>query len=143
VRRAALAAALLLSLRSAGDNTLPDRTSAVALRWHVGQALWGDALLTVAADGAATYRFRPAPIGAKTEAAKRRLDPKEVRAAVEVCEQACGVRSKRAGIPDEGQPELKVARCEIVLWDGEWREDPKAAGCSAVVDRLIAKIRRR
>lgn len=116
--------------------------------WSVSQALWGEETLTIDRVGNARYDFesvegRPA-IHASRRLGKEELDP---LAAATRAPSFCALRSARDGIPDEGQPSLRIAmggsRCTVTLWDGEWEEMTAAQPAHAAVARIIARMKDR
>lgn len=119
-------------------------TQGVVVRWAVSQGLWGEEDLTVFADGSAHYRFERATGGARSR--ETSVSPAEL-AAIErglIEHDFCGLASARLGIPDEGRPTLSVrlgaVRCSVTLWDGEWRDEERAAAVMAILGPLFARV---
>jgi len=122
----------------------PIDTRSAAFSWGVSQGLWGQEQLTIAADGAAHYRFESAR-GQPGVDRSRRLSPGELAPLRRATSNPafCTLRSGRSGIPDEGQPSLTVRTaaqvCTVSLWDGEWED---IAAARAVRDAVYAIIER-
>lgn len=118
------------------------------LRWEVEQGLWGHETLVVLVDGTAHYTFTPVrPHERSPEDHVRALSSDERRALDEALATAPdpSITSRRLGIPDEAKPDLSVyrggRRLRIVLWDGEWGEDPRASRYARAVARVIELLR--
>jgi hypothetical protein len=112
--------------------------------WGVSQFLWGDELLVVDRDGTARYAFTPGRRNGRGEPlhASVRLPQMAIERLHDdlAAHHVCQLTSKRAGIPDEGMPALRVRfpdlSCEVSLWDGEWNSDPDAHACFEAIERI-------
>lgn len=69
--------------------------------------------------------------------------PEEIHAVMKVLKENdfCSLRSSnRPGIPDEARPKIEVSshgmRCSVQMWDGEFRDNPRAHACLEAVEGL-------
>ncbi len=138
---------LLAALGCGGAAAHPVDTGSAAFSWGVSQGLWGEEQLTIAADGAAHYRFQSAR-GKPGIDRSRRLAPGELEPLRRATSDPafCTLRSGRAGIPDEGQPSLTVRTagqvCTVTLWDGEWEDVAAARPARDAVYAIIERMKK-
>ena len=117
-----------------------------AFTWGVSQGLWGQEQLTIEEDGRAHYHFESArgqpSIDKTATLGAAELEP--LRAATRQA-SFCELRSRRDGIPDEGQPTLVVRSrdqsCTVTLWDGEWEDTPAARPARDAIYHIIARLK--
>ena len=139
--------ALIAALGCGGGASHPVDTRSAAFSWGVSQGLWGEEQLTIAADGAAHYRFQSAR-GQPGVDHSRRLTPGELAPLRRATSDPafCTLRSGRNGIPDEGQPSLTVRTagrvCTVSLWDGEWEDVAAAKPVRDAVYAIIALMKK-
>ena len=140
-------AALVILLASCGQPAEAQRPTVgpdTVVAWGVSQFFWGDELLVVDRDGTARYGFTPGhrdrgaePLQASVRLPQIAIDRLHADLAAH---HVCQLTSKRAGIPDEGKPALRMRfpdlSCEVSLWDGEWNDDPDAHACVQAIDRI-------
>jgi hypothetical protein len=110
--------------------------------WHMGVST----RFVVQRDGTAEYVREGG--GAPPIDARGVVDPAALDALARALEANgfCSLVSRRrAGIPDESRPRVSVRLagldCEVVMWDNEFREDPKAEASLAAIESLGATIR--
>jgi hypothetical protein len=92
-------------------------------------------------DGTAEYKASGGPDGPVEVAGK--VTPAELEQVASLLREndLCGLRSGRdVGVPDEARPSIRVRLgdldCEVELWDGEYRDNPRAKACLAAVEGL-------
>jgi hypothetical protein len=144
MRRLALLVVLLAAC-SGADPAGSGPPGRVVLEWYVSQALWGEERLTIDESGLVKYHFTSADSHVPPRHRAARLSEAQVNRLGKMMQQrhCCQLKSHRDGIPDEGQPSLRLdfplygdLRCQVSLWDGEWRDRQEAAACSLPVENL-------
>jgi hypothetical protein len=128
------------------DSSVPatsrSRGTEERLRYEVGQGLWGHEVLTIDGDGHGRFDFDPVGTSRRPIRAQATLPGGLMQAIDVLCGSAafCRLRTHRLGVPDEAQPRLQLLgrapRCDVSLWDGEWRDQPVASRCADAIDAL-------
>jgi hypothetical protein len=135
----------LLAACSGADHGGAGSSDRVLVEWYVSQALWGEERLTIDEQGLVKYDFTSADQRVPPRHRLARLSEAQVGRLGKMMQQrhCCQLKSHRDGIPDEGQPSLRLdfplygdLRCQVSLWDGEWRDRPEAAACALPVENL-------
>jgi len=143
----AVAAAAGAAAKAKAGPAPEERRVAPVLTWSVGHPLWGALSFTILPHGYATYDFKPARKDRPPTLATKMLSAAQLKALESTLRKhgVCTIVSKRkVGIPDESRPTLSLSwkdlRCAINLWDGEWRDMPRAKEVSAALVKVMEEV---
>lgn len=101
-------------------------------------------------DDRAEYASVPGPSWDKVQPLQSRATRDEVRYVAKILKEndfCTLVSTNRPGVPDEARPKVDVhldgMACSVTMWDGEYRDNPKARASLAAVEDLGRSIKGR